>query len=95
MCVVFLPISGWLGRLDQVDRRDRHPDRGWRSDGDQPQEDPDGRGQEGLQLPPPQGQPDRIRHGVHRGAQSGQAERWESLEIAIDDQFLGMAHFLS
>ena len=59
--------SGWLGGLDQVQRRSWHPDCGRRPDRHQPQNHPEGYRRQGLQLPAAQGQPDRLRHRVHQG----------------------------
>lgn len=42
--------------------------------GDKPEAHHDGGGEEGLQLPAAEGQPDRQRHRVHRRAPARQAE---------------------
>ena len=68
----------------QADRRDRHPDRGRRPDGDQPQAHPDGRRQESLQLPPSQSQPDWIRHRINRRSQSSKSKRYFTRFIKND-----------
>uniref|UniRef100_A0AAY4BQ58 phosphopyruvate hydratase n=1 Tax=Denticeps clupeoides TaxID=299321 RepID=A0AAY4BQ58_9TELE len=62
---------GRLGQLDQVHRLRRHPGRGRRPDRHQPQAHPAGGGEEGLQLPAAEGQPDRLRHRVHPGVSVG------------------------
>lgn len=43
--------------------------------GDQPEAYCDSCGEEGVQLPAPEGQPDRLRHRVHRRAPARQEER--------------------
>ncbi|XP_068785640.1 beta-enolase isoform X5 [Struthio camelus] len=66
---------GRLGGLAALPGPGEHPGGGRRPDGDQPQAHPAGGRAARLQLPPAQGQPDRLRHRVHPGVQAGAEPR--------------------